>query len=189
MAVKVWDNQYCVDEAQELFDKANFQDYFYLCLYGELAKVFGPAVTVPQPPLTYSLWDAIAQVEGTDGWFCALKESCRLCGSEDILKKYDEFEWSSSDVFDDLVGNRMVEVVLKGDRVSPYYKYVTDKNGGIFEMRKKEDKEIEKSARGAESSWVEVNRKDGEAYWCVTKDGKTNKTAIKSVNGFMGGDR
>lgn len=52
-------------------------------------------------------------------------------------------------------------------------------------MRKQEDKEPTKTASGVEASWVEVNRKDGTAYWCETKEGKTNRTVIKSVNGFV----
>lgn len=56
-------------------------------------------------------------------------------------------------------------------------------------MRKQEDKEPTRTSSGIESSWVEVNHKDGEAYWCETKDGKTTKTVIKSVNGFMGENR
>ena len=120
------------DEAQELFDKANFQDHFYLCLYGELVKVFGLAVVTPYLTMGNSLGDVIAHTEGTAGWYCALKESCKLCGLEDVLTKYNEMKWYSSDLFDDLVGNKMVEVVLKGERVSPYYTYVIDKNGGVL---------------------------------------------------------
>lgn len=43
------------------------------------------------------------------------------------------------------------------------------------------EKTIEHTASGAESSWVEVNRKDGTVYWCETKDGQTVRTVIKEV--------
>ena len=120
------------DEAQELFDKANFQDHFYLCLYGELVKVFGLTVVAPYLTTGNSLGDVVAHTEGTAGWYCALKESCKLCGLEEVLTKYNEMKWYASDLFDDLVGNKMVEVVLKGEKVSPYYTDVIDKNGGVL---------------------------------------------------------
>ena len=43
------------------------------------------------------------------------------------------------------------------------------------------EKTIKHTSSGVESSWVEVNRKDGTACWCETKDGETVRTVIKEV--------
>lgn len=61
-------------------------------------------------PISYD--DDIAYLESSGGWVVAFKNTCREHNIKDVLMYYDGLEWYDADLFDNELGNLLVEYEL-----------------------------------------------------------------------------
>lgn len=100
------------DKIRTYFKNHKFPNYFYLCFFGELIKMFGANIIIPDKDYLaeydddgniiisneedYSYKDQLDYYfnvsTGTYGWNLALKEACAQCGLMDFYLDYSKFD-------------------------------------------------------------------------------------------------
>lgn len=123
------------------FETHEIPTYFYLCLFGELIKIWGVSPLVPDKDYdaeydddgniissneeNYSYKDQLdyyfTMLSGTAGWGLAFKEACVQCGLTQLYQDYRSIDWVRSDIFDGYIGDQMLKVLFAEDSESDYY--------------------------------------------------------------------
>ena len=108
------------DKIRTYLKNYKLPNYFYLCFFGELIKMFGANILIPDKGYLaeydddgniisnneedYSYKDQLdycfTMLGGTSGWNLALKEACIQCGLMDFYLDYSKFDWVESDLCD-----------------------------------------------------------------------------------------
>ena len=85
--------------------------YFYQCFFGELVKVFGAKLLIPDDDYSYTeqLTLHLDQLGGSGGWHTAFKEACEQCDIMDIFVTYTQMNWIYSDIFDGYIADKMLD--------------------------------------------------------------------------------
>ena len=129
------------DDAKRYVESFNLQKYFYLCLFGELVKVFGLRLIEPDSSYlaeydddgnalpyeddNYSYKDQIdcllTFLGGTGGYNVALKEACKQCGMNDFYESYNKLNWMFSDYVDGYILDNVVDVFFSEEQPGSYY--------------------------------------------------------------------
>jgi hypothetical protein len=107
------------------FETHDIPTYFYKCFFGELIKVFGITLLIPDDDCSYreQLSLGLNYLGGTGGWYEALSTSCDQCGIMDIYDDYRHFCWLRSDIFDGYIADKMIEVLFDDSNDQDYYRF------------------------------------------------------------------
>lgn len=129
------------EEAKRHIESFNIPKYFYICLFGELVKVFGINLiepdtgyldeydddgnVLPSQNDDYSYRDQIGVLltyfGSTSGYNIAFKEACKQCNLMNLYQFYEKPDWSFSDYFDGCILDNVVSVFFDKDSVNEYY--------------------------------------------------------------------
>lgn len=131
------------DKIRTYFKNHKLPNYFYLCFFGELIKMFGANIIIPDKDYLaeydddgniissneedYSYKDQLDcyfnAFAGTYGWNLALKEACAQCGLMDFYLDYSKFDWVESDLCDEYITEEMWNIIFSNDAISSYYRF------------------------------------------------------------------
>lgn len=131
------------NEVQTYFSTHHIPTYFYQCFFGELVKVWGASIIVPDKNyraeydddfnIIEESWDdysykdqidyCLAMAGGTGGWFIAFKEACTQCDLMDMYEHYAGLDWRHSDIFDGIIVDNMVNILFDNNVCHDYYKF------------------------------------------------------------------
>ena len=137
------------DKIRMYFKNHKLPNYFYLCFFGELIKMFGANIFIPDKDYLaecdddgniissneedYSYKDQIdycfTMLCGTGGWNLALKEACKQCNMMDFYQHYNAISWIESDLCDGYIVEEMLNVVFCDDAEDSYYKFKFNSKG------------------------------------------------------------
>lgn len=111
------------------FETHDIPTYFYQCLFGELIKVFGARLLIPDDDYSYreQLELHLNNLGGTGGWYEAFSVTCDQCGLMDIWDDYSGMNWVYSDTFDGYIADKMLEVIFDDTHHNDYYKFKMQK--------------------------------------------------------------
>ena len=129
------------------FETHDIPTYFYQCFFGELVKVWGSTFITPdkyynaeydddgniiksyEDEYTYKeqIGNSLAFITGTGGWYEAFKEACKQCDLMDMHEDYRKFCWVRSDIFDEYIADKMLEVVFDDTHHDDYYRFKMQK--------------------------------------------------------------
>lgn len=132
-----------INSVQKYLAEHSIPNYFYQCLFGELVKIHGARLIVPDKEYLaeydddgniiessqddYSYKDqldyVLAYVTGTAGWHMAFKDACMQCGLMDVYRYYSSLDWVHSDYFDGCIADKTIEVLFSDSAVNDYYLY------------------------------------------------------------------
>ena len=132
------------DKILTYFKTHKIPNYFYLCFFGELIKMFGANILIPDKGYLaeydddgniisnneedYSYKDQLdycfTMLGGTSGWNLALKEACIQCGLMDFYLDYSKFDWVESDLCDAYITEEMWNIIFSNDVTNSYYKFI-----------------------------------------------------------------
>lgn len=135
------------NEVESYFTTHDIPTYFYQCFFGELVKVWGANLIIPDKNYCaeydddYNIieesWDDysyknqigyyLAMAGGTCGWGFAFKEACAQCDMEDMYTYYSNLDWRKSDIFDGIISEKMTSVLFDGNNFSWYYEFKISK--------------------------------------------------------------
>lgn len=110
----------------------NIPGGFYVCLFGELIKIFGAHMIIPDKYYdaeydddgnilssdndSYSYKDQIEYYltcfSGTCGWADAFERSCDQLNILWLQEDYSEMDWVRSDIFDGYIVEQMIDVLF-----------------------------------------------------------------------------
>ena len=128
-------------KCKSYIESFNIPKYFYLCLFGELVKVFGLGLiepnedylaeydddgnVIPSENDDYSYKDQIdctlTFLGGTNGYNVALKEACKQCCKMDFYEYYNQLDWMFSDHVDGYILDNVVDVLFSKEQPGQYY--------------------------------------------------------------------
>lgn len=135
------------NDIQSYFAAHSPPNYFYYCFFGEFVKIFGTDLITPDKDynaeydddtnLIPNSWDDysyknqisyfLCMAEGTGGWLEAFKQACTQCDLTDILEYYNNLDWIRSDIFDDVLATKMIDVLCDSSIQSDYYRFLIEK--------------------------------------------------------------
>lgn len=110
----------------------NISSEFYVCLFGELIKIFGIHMIIPDKHYdveyddsgnmlssdndSYSYKDQIEYYltcfSGTSGWTDAFERSCDQLSMFWLQEDYSKMDWVHSDIFDGYIADRMIDTLF-----------------------------------------------------------------------------
>ena len=131
------------DKICTYFKNHKLPNYFYLCFFGELIKMFGANIIIPDKDYLaeydddgniiisneedYSYKDQLDYYfnvsTSTYGWNLALKEACAQCGLMDFYLDYSKFDWVESDLCDEYIIEEVWNIIFSNDTTSSYYRF------------------------------------------------------------------
>ncbi len=129
------------NDVQTYFETHDIPTHFYQCLFGELVKIWGIRLIMPdencgaiyddEDNTPYSYKDQIAcylsAQNGTWGWTIAFKEACTQCDLAWLAQDYDGFDWVRGDIFDGYIIEKLIDVVFEGNTTNDYYLFKVSK--------------------------------------------------------------
>lgn len=140
--------QKATDDIQNYLNTHPLPIYFYDCFFGELVKIFGTDILIPNKNYdaefdeqgniiesnekNYSYKDQLdfylSMFGGTAGWGLAFKETCKCCNLMNLYFDYLRFDWVRSDIFDGYMADHMLDVLFTTDTEhnQAYYKFKMD---------------------------------------------------------------
>ena len=105
--------------------------YFYIALAGELCSILGPQIFNKITDIDEDTEEEFSYYDfdsGTSGWHTAFKATCEKLDLQWLLNYYDALEWYDSDIFDDIIEDRIVtHFIDKDNHCNEYYKYLMTK--------------------------------------------------------------
>ena len=136
------------NEVQAYFATHHIPTYFYQCFFGELVKIWGASMIVPDKNYCAEYDDDLNMIEeswdnysyenqigyclamscGTAGWNFAFKEACAQCDLMDVYEYYAELDWRHSDIFDEVIVVTMTKILFSENVGHDYYHYMFRKN-------------------------------------------------------------
>ncbi len=135
------------NDIKAYFESHDIPNYFYQCFFGELVKISGSKLIVPDPSYLdeydddgniipsktddYSYRDqldySLTFMGGTAGWHMAFKEACTQCKLTQLYQDYQDMDWVRSDIFDGYIADKTLDVVFANNK-SEYYFFKTKEN-------------------------------------------------------------
>lgn len=135
------------DKIRTYFRNHKLPDYFYQCFFGELIKIFGANIIIPNKDYLAEYDDdgniissneedysyksqldyCFTMLGGTSGWNLSLKETCIQCGLMDFYLDYSKFDWVESDLCDAYITEEMWNIIFSNDVTSSYYRFKFNK--------------------------------------------------------------
>lgn len=118
------------NDIKTYFETHDIPTHFYQCLFGELVKVFGGNLIIPDDSddfYTEQLESRLTNLGGTGGWYEAFSATCDQCGLMDIWDDYSKMNWVYSDTFDGYIADNMLEVLFDDGYNNDYYKFKMQK--------------------------------------------------------------
>ena len=136
------------NDVKAYFESHDIPKYFYQCFFGELVKIFGGNLIIPDTDYLaeydddgniipseiddYSYKDQLGYYltcfSGTAGWAKALEESFLQCRLTQLKDGYSKMCHVRSDIFDGYLADQMLDVIFAEDKASDYYFYKVKEN-------------------------------------------------------------
>ena len=148
--LKIIDYMNNIDDNVDAYLKNHkLPSYFYLCFFGELIKMFGANIIIPNKDYLaeydddgniisgneddYSYRNQLDYyftiLSGTGGWNLALKEACKQCNVMDFYQYYNAISWIESDLCDGYIVEEMLNVIFCDGAEDSYYKFKFNSKG------------------------------------------------------------
>lgn len=135
------------NDIKAYFESHDIPKYFYQCFLGELIKIFGGNLIIPNPEYMidydddgniiqsetgdYSYRDqldySLTCLGGTGGWYTAFKEACAQCELTQLYQDYQNMDWVRSDIFDGYIADQTLDIVFAENK-SEYYFFKRKEN-------------------------------------------------------------